>query len=221
MNEKAEKALFKPLDEYIKRLKRQVRQEFMALSLLGFDELQVVRLTAKTQSMYKRLDETNRAEYEKLAEHAWGWAMEWYFGMFDSKWDKPKKIDAEKFVAKTLAGYNPVTQYIYNREVERKQMRLNEAILTAKEYMDREQLKKAVKKAADLWYTQSSQYGVDILLGAMEETYESAGVTRLMWNSMEDTRVCEVCDSLNGKIFRVENYPPRQHYGCRCYPTPV
>lgn len=225
MNDKAEKALFKPLDEYEARLKREIRQEFQPLMTVGFDQLHVIQLTERTKTVYKRLDDFNRAEYRRLARHGYDWALVYYAEMYGEDvrklTEKLGTFDTYKFVNELLSGYNPITQYVYDREVERKRMRLEEAILTAVEYMDDHQRRKAVKKAADLWFTQSDQYGIDTLIGSLQEAYGMLGVTKLRWNTMEDSSVCAECNKLHGKVFTIRNYPPRQHYKCRCYPTPA
>ena len=206
--------LYKPLDEFLKRLKKKIKQMFASLYVSGFDQLNIIRLGKMSETIYQELDEFNRKNYVELVRHARSWA-EWILGK------KLSSADLDKFVKDYLKGYDPVTQYVYTKEVDRKRMRMNEAILTAKEFQDLGKLQKAVKKAADLWYTQSSQYALDLMLEEIEEAYKDDGdVSLLRWNTMRDEKVCPECGVLDGQVFDADAYPPPPHYNCRCYPTP-
>ena len=210
----AEQLLYRPLDDYIKRLKRKVKEGYAGLYVSGFDQLNIIQLAKTTESLYTGLDEFNRDEYIALATHARDVAVRLM--------GKPAPaFSIAEYIEDYLGGYDPVSQYVYEKETDRKRMRLNESILTAKEYQDVEKLHKAVKKAADLWFTQSSQYALDIMLGAMVRTYKKGGVKKLRWNTVIDGHECTDCHELNGKVFEIDSYPEPQHYGCRCYPTPV
>ena len=51
-------------------------------------------------------------------------------------------------IVEILLAYNLVTGYIYDREAERKRLRLNEQILTAREYDDRGALNESLRRIA-------------------------------------------------------------------------
>lgn len=211
---KREEKLYKPLDDFLKRLKKKIKEEFAPLYVSGFDQLHIIRLGKVSEELYDELDGFNRKNYRELVKHAWGWA-----GLFVEV--KLSEAEAKKSVDEYLKGYDPVTQYVYDKEVDRKRMRLNEAILTAREYQDVERLYKAVKKAADLWYTQSSQYALDLMLTAIRQAFEKGGATHLRWNTQRDDKVCGDCHEYDGKVFPIREYPEPPHYNCRCYPTPA
>jgi SPP1 gp7 family putative phage head morphogenesis protein len=134
---------------------------------------------------------------------------------------RPHDISYPDYVLEYLNGYDPVTGYIYTQELDRKRMRLNEGIMAAREFNDRNAFEKAVKKTADLLYTQSMQYGTDLMQAAMLEVYERAGIDELMWVSVMDGRECDECHDRNGVVYKRKEYPGKPHYGCRCYPVPV
>ena len=209
-----ETKLYKPLDEYIKKVKKKVKESFAPLYISGFDQLNIIQLAKSTALIYDEVDEFNREEFVKLVRHGWGFAEELMAVHLS-------EIKAKDFVSEYLSGYDPVTQYVYDKELDRKRMRLNESILTAKEYQDIVKLHKAVKKAADLLYTQGSQYALDILLSTLMKAYRDGGCKYLRWNTQEDEKVCRDCHDLDGKVFRISEYPEPQHYNCRCYPTPA
>ena len=225
---KLEESLYKPLDDFLKRLKKKIKTIFAPLFVSGFDELHIIRLTKITAEMYSELDEFNRKNYEELVKHARKWA-EGVLKQAQSKADREtgkmirnlSKDDVRHFVNQYLKGYDPVTQYVYTKEVDRKRMRLNEAVMTAREFQDIGKLQKAVKKAADLWFTQSSQYALDLMIEEIKQAYEEDDITLKRWNTQRDEKVCKECGDLDGKVFDSEDYPKPPHYGCRCYPTPV
>ena len=211
---KLEESLYKPLDEFLKRLKRKIKAIFSPLFVSGFDQLNIIMLSKQTSEMYLELDEFNRENYLALVKHARKW-VEKLLGK------ELPTLDARELVDKYLKGYDPVTQYVYTKEVDRKRMRLNEAISTAREYQDVVKLHKAVKKAADLWFTQSSQYALDLMLFEIREAIEDDdGISLLRWNTQQDEKVCPDCNALDGKLFDADTYPDPLHYNCRCYPTP-
>lgn len=209
-----EKRLYKPLDDYLKALKKRVKEEFAPLYVSGFDQLNIVKLIKTTAQMYSDLDDFNRKHYRELCDHSVEWAA-YVMGA------EEVEFDSADFVNQYLKGYDPVTQYVYIKEADRKRMRLNESILAAKEYQEIVKLQKAVKKAADLWFTQGSQYALDIMLATVVAVFMKAGVKKLRWNTQQDDKVCGDCHDLDGKVFNAKDYPPPQHYGCRCFPTPV
>ena len=59
---------------------------------------------------------------------------------------------------------------------------------------------------------------------ANQQAFESSGlVGEVVWNTVNDSLVCDICDPLNGThigIGDIDSYPP-QHTNCRCFVTPV
>ena len=128
--------------------------------------------------------------------------------------------DWTRIVDRWLRGYDPVTKYIYDRELERKRLRLNEGILTTKETQNA--LNDALKLAANLLLTQSLQYGLDLVAQMELEAYDALDVDEVMYHACDDEKTCKECWKDNGKIFRLEEAPrvPR-HNRCRCWYTAV
>ena len=217
LKRKQEEKLYKPLDDFLKRLKKKIKAIFAPLFISSFDQLHIVQLNKMTANMYTELDEFNRKNYLLLVEHARAWA-EWVLGK------KLSDKDLKDFVNQYLKGYDPITQYVYTKEVDRKRMRLNEAVYTAREFQDIAKLQKAVKKAADLWFTQSSQYAIDLMDLALTKAFledEDDDEKYFRWNTIVDGRECEICHERDGKIYPDDAYPEKPHYGCRCYKTPA
>lgn len=199
-----------PLDQFLKKAKRMIQAEFNRLDASGFDRMTVRQLTKVTADLYKRLDAYNREQYETLVREAWTAAG-----------GPTGKVKPKRFVTDYLDGVDPITEYIYTQEVDRKRMRLNEAILTAREYSSHTMLTKALRKAASLWYTQTSQYGIDLVDRAMIAAYKIVGYEWVKWNTRLDGWECRVCKGRNGKVYKIGEAPPKAHYNCRCWYTPV
>lgn len=200
---------YKPLDAFLKKAKRKIQMEFNYLDAMGFDRMTARQLMRTTEALYERLDAYNRENYGELVLKAWAEA------------GNPKGLNAKRLVDGYLDGYDPVTEYVYTQEVERKRMRLNEALMTAKEYSSHSMRTQALRRAASLWYTQTSQYGIDLVDRSMIEAYRVRGFEYVKWNTRIDGWECRRCKARNGKIYALSDAPPKAHYNCRCWYTPV
>lgn len=212
--QKKQEELYRQTDKFIEKLKKKIRVEFNRLSVTSFDELNVISTKQITSAMYDRLLEFNQREYERIAEDAKKYAETMLTA--DEK-KKTRKLSISKLLTLALLAYNPVTGYMYKSEADRKRMRLNEEMLTARQYLNREMFKRAVKKSANLWFTQSSQYGQDVADFIEIETLKEAGIKKLVWITEQDDRVCETCKERDGQIYDVDNLPGKTHYKCRCH----
>ena len=103
-----------------------------------------------------------------------------------------KDIDSE-WLAGLLAGYNLVTGYLYGKEANRKRLRLNEQILTAREYGNRNMFRDSLRRAANLWWTQTTQYGISSVDEPTIKGFTDMGVERVRWIAADDERTCPTC----------------------------
>lgn len=200
--------MYRYLDSLLANTKKKIRTEFNRVGSMGFDELNVVNTSRVTEAMFDRMLAENDAVYRKAAKKAYRDA------------GGNESIDA-KFVEGVLVAYNLVTGYLYGKEAERKRLRLNEQILTAREYADRDMLRDGLRTSANLWYTQTVQYGVDIVDAATLKAYKDRGIKYVEWVSQDDGKECAECKARNGKVFRITEVPAKSHYGCRCYLKPT
>ena len=210
--------MYEHLDELLAKEKEKVRSAFNHLDVTGFDELNVVRVRENTKEMFDRFLAENEALYLRAAKKAYSSAV---------KTARKEGYDGEEteinvsWVAGALAGYSLVTGYLYKREAERKRLRLNEQILTAREFNDRQMYHDSLRKSANLWWTQTMQYGVSTVDKATIEAFKDMGVRRVKWVSIGDGRACTDCAGRNNKIYELSKIPEKTHYGCRCYIVPV
>ena len=203
--------MYKLLDKLLAEEMKRIRASFNHLGSMGFDELNVVNTRKATQKMYDSFLKDNETIYLKVAKDAYKKATEN---------GKKTEIDREWLVG-VLAGYNLVTGYLYDREAERKRLRLNEQILTAREFGNRELFHSSLRRSANLWWTQTSQYGISIVDEATIKGFKDMGVKSVRWIAADDEKTCEICGGRDNKIYHINKIPPKPHYGCRCYVVPA
>ena len=124
-------------------------------------------------------------------------------------------------VDKVLSEYNPVTGYLYGRELKRKQERLVESMITAKKNNDRSFYRDSLRTNANLLYTQSKQYADDVADQTVIEVWKKVGIKKIQWITEKDEKVCSECRPLDMKIFDIDKVPPKPHYNCRCKKRPI
>ena len=211
--------MYNYLDTLLAKLKKKLRVEFNRLGMLGFDELNVVNTKKITKEMFDRLIAENEKAYRKAATDAYGKAKE---TAADVGYTEAKNSDiGGEWLVGVLLAYNFVTGYLYDREAERKRLRLNEQILTSREYDDRQMFNDSLRKTANLWWTQTMQYGIDVVDEATLQAYRDMGVKRVRWKSKIDKRTCKVCRERHNVIYEIAEVPRKTHYNCRCYLEPV
>jgi hypothetical protein len=211
--------MYKHLDALLEKAKKKLRTEFNRLGLLGFDELNVINTKKVTKAMFDRLLSENEKMYQKVADEAYSKAKK---KAEEAGYGEEEENElGGAWLLGTLLAYNFVTGYVYDREAERKRLRLNEQILTAREFDDRQLLNESLQRGANLWWTQTSQYGITVVDKAMLQAYEDMGVKRVRWKSVIDGRECKVCRERNNKIYEISKVPEKTHYRCRCIWEPV
>lgn len=211
--------MYEHLDQLLERAKRKIRVEFNRLGMLGFDELNVTNTRRVTKAMFDRLLSQNEKMYLEAADKAYSKAKKSAEGV-GYREEQQSEIDEDWLLA-ILLGYNLVTGYLYEKEAERKRLRLNEQILTAREYDDRGAYNDSLRRGANLWWTQTMQYGIDVVDEATVQGFQDMGVDKVRWVAELDSRSCETCRSRNGKVYDIKKVPMKTHYNCRCYLEPV
>ena len=192
--------------EYKDRVIKYLDKKYIAMfgklrALASFDELNVIR---EVKELYGRLDRLTRQMFLKIARHTYG-----EFGRED-----PGGIDAE-WVDCLLEGYDPVTKYVFDHEVERKAARCAESLIASTSKSAE------VKTALRLWSLMVREYAVRVTREAAKKAYTDIGELKWRWRTVKDEKVCGICSRRNGKIYYASNYPDPPHIGCRCYPEIV
>jgi len=117
------------------------------------------------------------------------------------------------FVLSLMEDYDPITRYVYTGEMDRKRSRLIEALIATRSPEE-------VETAMKIWARQTTQACIEITDRAALKAYKDMGVKRVIWETEEDTRVCEVCEDRQGKVYRIDKVPTKPHYRCRCWLRP-
>ena len=210
--------MYRYLDKLIEIQKKKIRAEFNHLGVMGFDELNVVNTRKTTQEMFDRFLQENEALYLKSAKNAYKKAVKSAEKEgFEGKESEP----TGDFIVGVLAGYNLVTGYLYNKEAERKRLRLNEQIFTAREFNDRTAYQDSLRRTANLWWTQTLQYGISMVDEATLKGFKDMGVKEVRWIAADDEKTCLTCGARDNKVYKLNKIPPKPHYGCRCYVVPM
>ena len=203
--------MYKLLDKLLKNEMKRVRASFNHLGSMGFDELNVVNTRKATQKMYDGFLKDNESIYLKVARDAYKRATE-----------GKKKVDIDReWLVGVLTAYNLVTGYLYNSEADRKRLRLNEQILTAREYGNRQMFQDSLRRSANLWWTQTTQYGISVVDEATIKGFKDMGVKKVQWIAADDEKTCPTCGARDNRVYAINKIPPKPHYGCRCYVVPV
>ena len=167
--------------------------------MMAMDELNVIKAC---KELYSELDAANRAEFLRLARARY------------------KDITGEDEISKKwllalLLAYNPVTEYVYENEVQRKRERFAESLIASPNKLI------MIKRAATLWQRQTDQYLILVEDAAVLEAYKKLGVKRVRWVTQHDDRRCKECADRSGRIYDIDKVPSKPHRYCRCYLEPV
>lgn len=211
--------MYRVADKLLEQLKKLIRREFNRLGILGFDELNAPRVTRETTALFDRMKEENKKRFLEAAKKAYADAVATAVA---AGYRDPggNKID-EAWLIALLGAYNFVSGFLYEAEAERKRLRLAEQMLTAREYLNRTLYNDSLRRAANLWWGQTSHYMLDSVDYATLDGYKDCGVKRVKWHTRIDGRECAVCRERHGKIYDIDDVPPKAHRNCRCYWVPV
>ena len=205
-------------DIIIALLLNELRREINRLDVMGFDMLNAPNITKYTKELVSRLLKSNKREYLKIAKEATDEAKEDIEALGVSA--TPLVING-KYVDDVLGEYNPVTNYLYYPEADRKRSRLVEALITAMVINSRADYHKELRKFANLWHTQTLQYGETMVDKTRVNTFKKNGITKIRWITQGDEKVCKECRERNGTIYAIDKIPPKPHYRCRCWYEPI
>ena len=178
-----------------------------------FDELNISGVKKHVHKLYKTIYKTVKQEFLKIVNEIYQTIYDEVVAMgFDGD---IRNLD-EAWVDSFFDLYNPVTKYVFSNEIDRKESRLFEALVSN----ELERLK-SYAYAERLITNQIEQYAIDLEDAVAKVVYEDTNVKKVMWVAEDDHKTCGVCAELDGQIFELQNAPPKQHYQCRCWLTPV
>ena len=195
------------------KITKKVHKEFRHNRLALFDELNVAGVKKHVHKLYQTIYKTVKQEFLKVVNKIYQTIYDEAVAMgFDGD---IRNLD-EAWVEEFFSLYNPVTKYVFDNEIDRKESRLFEALVSS--VADR---LKSYAYAERLITSQIEQYAIDLEDTIAKVVYEDTSVKKVMWNAEHDHKTCGVCDELDGQIFELNNVPPKPHLNCRCWITPV
>ena len=203
--------IYGPCDRVIQYMNRWNLREFGKLKVAKWDELNIIRTVTE---LYKRSTQQARKQYFEEAFEVYLLLLETCDIRCRKANGMAEKAITSEWVDRKLNEVDPVTEFKYQAEAERKAYRLAEAMEVTQ---DRDY---EINKALRYWSQQQGQYAINFTDYAVYEALKDAGVEMVEWVSRRDSRVCNECHAYDGQIFRLDEVPAK-HWGCRCTLRPV
>lgn len=201
--------IFRHADRALMVMLNAMSREFQNLSTeIGFDEMNMMETRKRVNAMYERMDRVVRREYRSVARKA-------YMDASAEAGTDGGAFDAEKFVAGMLRAYDPVSDFVYDREWTRKRDRLFESIIATER--GNQDMRRNLKRGLDVLANQVRQYADNITAQARVTAFKRAGADVLVWITEDDEKVCSVCRPRHEQFYPIEllpDYPA--HWRCRC-----
>jgi SPP1 gp7 family putative phage head morphogenesis protein len=175
--------------------------------------MNIVGIKKHVHKLYKTIFKTVKQEFLKIVNEIYQTIYDEAVSMgFDGD---IRNLD-DAWIQEFFDSFNPVTKYVFSNEIDRKESRLFEALVSN----ELERLK-SYAYAERLITSQIEQYAIDFEDAIAKVVYEDTGVQKVMWNAEHDYKTCGECSELDGQIFELKDLPPKQHHNCRCWFTPV
>lgn len=204
--------MYAACDKAIKAMNRANLEAFGKLKLAKWDDVHIIRTVS---AVYQEAAKRAKKRYYEIAFEAYLYGM----SLCDEDPKKAhmmaEKVITDEWVNAILHEVDPITRYRFDTETERKEYRLAEAMEISQD-RNRE-----IDKALRYWTQQVGQYAINVTDYAIMEAYADYGIKKVQWVSAHDDRVCGECYSYDGKVFEIDEVPPKPHWNCRCYLLPV
>ena len=204
--------VYETCDKAIRAMNRENVEAFGQLKMANWDEVNVIRTVT---AVYRASSQKARKRYYEVGFEAYVLGLLMCGTEPKKAHQMAEKAITEAWVDGILSDTDFVTLYRFTTETERKAYRLAEALETG---IDRNH---EIDKALRFWSQQLGQYAINVTDYAMIQAFMDYGVEMGEWESSEDASVCRECAALNHQVFRIDEIPPKPHWGCRCRIRPV
>lgn len=175
--------------------------------------MNIVGTKRHVHKLYKDIYKAVKSEFSKIVNDIY---LEIYDESIALGFDGDIRDLDEAWIEEFFDEYNPVTKYVFSHEIDRKESRLFEALVSNK----LEKLK-SYAYAERLITAQIKQYSIELEDKVAQTVFKDTKVQKVMWVAEQDHRTCSVCNDLDGQIFDLDKAPVKQHFNCRCYLIPV
>ena len=189
--------MYQKTDKVIAYLSKQYSKLFRRV--MSFDELNVINVS---HEIFDEAVILTEREVTRLVK-----------AVYDSKREggQISSEDALSLVLTLMLAYNPVTKYVYRNEMDRKRARFAEGVIAS------DSPREEIALATRLMIATNKQFAEDATFEAAVQAYRDDGVEHVRWVTAADDRRCAECKSRHGKIYPINNIPPKPHRYCRCY----
>ena len=189
--------MYQKTDKVIAYLSKQYSKLFRRV--MSFDELNVINVS---HEIFDEAIILTEREVTRLVK-----------AVYDSKREggQISSEDALSLVLTLMLAYNPVTKYVYRNEMDRKRARFAEGVIAS------DSPREEIALATRLMIATNKQFAEDATFEAAVQAYRDDGVEHVRWVTAVDDRRCAECKSRHGKIYPINNIPPKPHRYCRCY----
>ena len=209
-------------DAQVAKLKREIMVLFRKAMLMRFDEINSTDTAKVIRRIYRTIGKRTRVYLEDLVDYIWFTVLEEHNLTLDERAQARLRLSTPReFVDAYLSGYDPVTKYVYDHELDRKRARLFESLIADRESDNPTAIDTDYIRAQKLVTGQTEQYFIDVEDAARNRVYEAMGVPNVRWITEDDERVCEECGPMHGLVFPIDRIPPKPHPRCRCHTEPA
>lgn len=189
---------FKHTDAAIARIDKYLIERFSRLkSLLAVDE---INIAGSINELYRDIQQYIGQVLLALANQVYA----------DTRQEENTERLDEEWLNEIMDGYDPVSKYVYNHEIDRRRARLIEAV-TASDTKAKE-----VEAALRGISFMSRLYADRVTDEAVIQAYNDDGETYVRWVAEKDSKTCSVCRKRDGRIYEIDHVPHDPHPNCRC-----
>ncbi len=171
--------------------------------LLNRDEINVL---SKVNELYSDLLKVTKEKFLELAQLQYDYIMQnnYDYSGIDTIW-----------LNELFENFDPIVKYVFKNEVDRKRSRMYESVMSSDIPI------KEVDSALNYWTRMIAQEIITLTDKATIKAYADSNIEWLEWVTEEDSKVCEHCNEMAGKIFPIDDIPIKPHWNCRCYLIPA
>lgn len=204
--------IYAACDKAIKAMNRENVEAFGRLKMANWDETNVIRTV---KAVYQTSRKRARKRYYEVGFEAYILGLLMCGTEPKKAHQMAEKAITDEWIDRILSETDFVTMYRFDTETERKAYRLAEALETG---IDRSH---EIDKALRFWSQQLGQYAINVTDYAVIQAFMDYGVEMGEWETADDEVVCGECRALSHQVFRIDEIPPKPHWGCRCRIRPV
>ena len=218
--------IYSAADKAIQLMNRDMLRDFGKLKTSKMDEIRIIR---SVTTLYREQAKKARKRYYEIGFEAFLIGL-YFCGISGQEAHRmAEKAITLEWVDGILDDVDLVTGFRFNAETDRKAQRLGEALVAEAEKLsgsgesrpDASGKDAEIDKAVRAWSKQVGQYALGVTDAALMEAYEAAKIPEVRWVSVKDNRRCTECRERDGKLYPLNEVPPKPHWGCRCRVVPA